>query len=143
MSQGTVALIGIIATLAVAGFNLFHSMSNNKITRFVDTVTASRMKWIDSLRDKVSAFIAVTVHLEILMMQMSDQTDDIRRERNMLVEQIIMHLNPQDDEDEAIRVKVEQLVTLVDHGHFRETGGRPLSSFVRQQEHISKKNGRR
>ena len=58
-----ITLLGIIATFIVAFINLIYMISNSRKTAFVNTVTASRLKWIDSLRDKVSAFIAVTVRI--------------------------------------------------------------------------------
>jgi hypothetical protein len=122
MSQGTATVIGIGLTFVVAAANFFYSFTNNKKTRFVNTVTTSRIKWIDSLRDKVAAYIAVTVHLQNLVMHMSDRADNVHRERDTLVEQIIMHLNPRDEEDGAIQVHVERLVTLTDGVQYEEMG---------------------
>jgi hypothetical protein len=84
----------------------------------VNTVTASRLKWIDSLRDKVSAFISVTVR--ILNPEMATRTPEdvhtLLRERDTLMHQIILHLNPNDAEDQAIRRSVELVVELTQHG---------------------------
>jgi hypothetical protein len=52
-----IALFGIAATFFVALSNLIYSVFNNRRTAYVNTVTASRLKWIDSLRDKVAAFL--------------------------------------------------------------------------------------
>ena len=56
------SLIAVLATLVVAAINLVYNLANTRRTAYVNTVTSSRMKWIDSLRDKVSRFIGLTYH---------------------------------------------------------------------------------
>ena len=62
-AKDLIAIAGIGVTFVVSSANLLYSLWNNKRTSFVNTVTTSRLKWIDSLRDKVSEFIAVTARL--------------------------------------------------------------------------------
>ena len=47
-----ISLLAITATFIVALINLVYTILNNRKTAFVNTVTASRLKWIDSRRDK-------------------------------------------------------------------------------------------
>lgn len=109
-----IALIGILATFVIAVTNLIYSIISNRRTIFVNTVTSSRLKWIESLRDKVSSFIAVTV--QILTPEPaakeSREITPLLRERDTLMHQIILHLNPHDPEDQAIRQLIEQAVSL-------------------------------
>src|SRR5689334_24864827 len=109
-----ITLLGIIATFIVAFINLIYMISNSRKTAFVNTVTASRLKWIDSLRDKVSAFISVTVRILNPEMATRAPQDEhtLLRERDTLMHQIILHLNPNDAEDQAIRRSVELVVEL-------------------------------
>jgi hypothetical protein len=113
-----VSLLAIAATFIVALINLVYTILNNRKTAFVNTVTASRLKWIDSLRDKVSAFISVTVR--ILNPEMAKRAPEdvhaLLRERDTLMHQIILHLNPNDAEDQAIRRSVELVVELTQQG---------------------------
>jgi hypothetical protein len=77
------------------------------------------LKWIDSLRDKVAAFIAVSVQILSAEKTTAGTRDDISellRERDTLMHQIILHLNPHDAEDQAIRRYVEQAVGLSSSG---------------------------
>jgi hypothetical protein len=114
-----IALFGIAATFFVALSNLIYSVFNNRRTAYVNTVTASRLKWIDSLRDKVAAFIAVSVQILSAEKTTAGTRDDISellRERDTLMHQIILHLNPHDAEDQAIRRYVEQAVGLSSSG---------------------------
>jgi hypothetical protein len=113
-----ISLVAIAATFIVALINLVYTILNNRKTAFVNTVTASRLKWIDSLRDKVSAFISVTVR--ILNPEMATRAPQdvhpLLRERDMLMHQIILHLNPNDVEDQAIHKSVELVVELTQRG---------------------------
>jgi hypothetical protein len=113
-----IALLAIAATFLVALLNLIYTIANNRKTAFVNTVTASRLKWIDSLRDKVAAFISVTVRLLNPEMGAKEQQDTsaLLRERDTLMHQIILHLNPHDSEDQEIRKSVELVVNLTHRG---------------------------
>ena len=114
-----IALIGIVATFLVALSNLIYSVFNNRRAAYVNTVTVSRLKWIDSLRDKVAAFIAVSVQVlnpEKMSVGTRDDLSKLLRERDTLLHQIILHLNPHDAEDQAIRGYVEQTVELSSRG---------------------------
>jgi hypothetical protein len=120
MSQGTITLIGIGLTFTVAAANFFYSFTNNRKTRFINTVTTSRIRWIDSLRDKVSAFIAVTIRLlnpEMLKRE-QETIGGWARERDTLMQQIILHLNPNDEKDQAIRLRVDELYVLANQGSY-------------------------
>jgi hypothetical protein len=82
--------------------NLIYSLRSNKRTVFVNTVTTSRLKWIDSLRDKVSEFIAVTARLSHRANH-SEKAEDLLLQRDTLLHQITLHLNPSDAEDQNIK----------------------------------------
>lgn len=62
-SNDVIAISGIAVTFVVSVANLIYSLRTNRRTIFVNTVTTSRLKWIDTLRDEVSEFIAVTTRL--------------------------------------------------------------------------------
>jgi hypothetical protein len=118
--KDTLTLLGIVLTFSVTVVNLIYAIFNNRKTAFVNTVTSSRLKWIDSLRDKVSAFIAVTVRIlnpERVPEDKQDMTG-LLRERDTLMHQIILHLNPGDPEDQAIRKSVEVVKQLTDQGAY-------------------------
>src|ERR1035437_5675025 len=95
------ALIGIAVTLLVSVANLLYSLWSNKRTSFVNTVTTSRLKWIDSLRDKMSEFIAVTSRLSDKRVLLAEGgRGDLLLHRDTLLNQIVLHLNPRDPEDQ-------------------------------------------
>src|SRR5260370_37552145 len=110
--KDNIALLGIAATLVVALVNLVYMIRNSRKTAFVNTVTTSRLKWIDSVRDKVSSFIVVTQRILEPGPKDAQNVNALLRERGALMHQIILHLNPHDAEDQAIQHSVEQMVGL-------------------------------
>jgi hypothetical protein len=115
-----IALLAIAATFVVALVNLVYTILNNRKTAYVSTVTTSRLKWINSLRDKVSAFISVTVRiLNPEKTSLPPETlQTLLRERDTLMHQIVLHLNPNDKEDQAIQRAVESVVELTQQGDY-------------------------
>lgn len=118
MSTEIITLIGIGLTFAVGVANLWYSYRNNQKTQFINTVTTSRIQWINSLRDKVSAFISVNMRLlnPDIPETGKDATADLMRERDTLIQQIILHLNPIDDKDQAIKKYVNEIHTASETG---------------------------
>ena len=116
-----ITVIGICATFVVAASSLIHTIWSSRKTAFVNVVTMSRLKWIDSLRDKVSEFIAVTVALlDPDGAAPSRDAGSLLRERDTLMHQIILHLNPNDPEDRRIRELVDRVTTLTLAGVYSE-----------------------
>src|SRR4029077_7882729 len=115
-----IGLLGILATFLVALSNLIYSIFNNRRAAYINTVTTSRLKWIDSLRDKVAAFIAVSVRVLNPEPTPTSKRDisELLQERDTLMHQIILHLNPHDVEDQAIQRYVEKSVLLVSNGFY-------------------------
>ena len=114
-TKDIIAISGIGATLLISAATLVHSLVSERRTSFVNTVTTSRLKWIDSLRDKVSEFIAVTTRL----LDTSSPPDKESREalllqRDTLLHQIVLHLNPHDSEDQEIRKLVDHVCKVTD-----------------------------
>jgi hypothetical protein len=56
-----VTLVGIMATLVVAGVNLFYNVTAAKRTTFVNAVTTSRIKWIETVLERVANFTGLDV----------------------------------------------------------------------------------
>ena len=114
-SNDAISITGIAVTFVVSVANLAYSLRTNRRTTFVNTVTNSRLKWIESLRDKVSEFIAVTARLSQPASPLDDRGTLIVH-RDTLEHQIALHLNPLDPEDVKIRTLVDQVRELTDNG---------------------------
>jgi hypothetical protein len=106
LSSG-IAIAGIALTFAASVANLIYSWRTSRRTTFVNTVTASRLKWIDSLRDKVSEYIAVTTQIAA-QSSGSTASTELLLQRDTLLHQIVLHLNPKDTEDQRIKHLVER-----------------------------------
>jgi len=113
-----ITAVGIVLTFGAAAANLVYSIINNKKTRFINTVTTSRIHWINSLRDKISAFISVTIRLTNPEIPKDDKKTlaDLIRERDTSMQQIILHLNPKDPTDQAIKKCVDEVVAESETG---------------------------
>jgi hypothetical protein len=111
--KDSIAIVGIGATFLVSASALVHSLLSDRRTSFVNTVTTSRLKWIDSLRDQVSEFLAVTGRLRSPG-QMSETA--LLLQRDTLLHQIVLHLNPHDAEDQKICLLVEEVRALTEDG---------------------------
>jgi len=113
-TKDLISIAGIFVTLLVSSATLAYSLWSNKRSFFLNTVTSSRLKWIDSLRDKVSEFIAVTSRI----VKKGEGEDDaaLLMQRDTLLHQIALHLNPYDPEDQQIGTFAERAKRLTDAG---------------------------
>lgn len=119
--KDVIAIVGIGVTLAVCILNLVYSLWSNKRASFVNTVTTSRLKWINSLRDKVSEFIAVTTRLSDRRPPPGESTAGaLQLQRDTLLHQIVLHLNPNDPEDKRIKVLVDHVRELTNRSDVLE-----------------------
>ena len=113
-TKDIIAIAGIFVTLLVSAATLVYSVWSNKRSFLLNTVTSSRLKWIDSLRDKVSEFVAVTTR--ILGKRGEEDAAPLVMQRDTLLHQIVLHLNPYDPEDQQIRTFAERAKEMTDGG---------------------------
>jgi hypothetical protein len=136
-TKDIIALIGITVTFLVSSATLAYSLWSNKQSSFVNTVTSSRLKWIDSLRDKVSEFIAVTTRISDEKHKVEDSgAGTLLLQRDTLLHQIVLHLNPRDSEDQRIRALVDHVRDLTNQGKFRMSLPKLSSNSGMQRETI-------
>jgi cell shape-determining protein MreC len=114
-SNDVIALIGIALTFFVSVANLIYSLRSNRRTTFVNTVTTSRLKWINSVRDAVSEFIAVSTRLSDQSAQ-SEKIEELFLQRETLLHRIVLHLNPTDAEDQRIKALILHTRELSEQG---------------------------
>jgi hypothetical protein len=113
--KDSVAIAGVGVTLIVSSANLAYSLWSNRQTSFVNTVTTARLKWIDSLRDKVSEFLAVTSRLKNARHGADEaKIEALSLQRDTLLHQIVLHLNPHDAADQRIKTMVDHVQALTD-----------------------------
>ena len=144
-AKDVIALLAITATFGVGLINFIYILIHNRRAAFVNIVTASRLKWIDSLRDKVASFIAVTVRI-VHPEKMQNENQDLNallRDRDTLNHQIILHLNPNDPEDQAIQGEVESIVALTKVGEYTDELKKRLAALRTATQKYLKKEWNR
>lgn len=53
-----ITAIGIFATLSISLFNLIFTLKSTKKAQFINTVTSTRLKWIEDIREIASKYIS-------------------------------------------------------------------------------------
>lgn len=93
-----VTLIGIGLTFLVSIFNLIITFKNVRKTIFINSVTASRIKYIQDLRDSISRFCALahSYNNRLYKLEYKDVWE-LHKEADNLRFLIRLYLNPEDE----------------------------------------------
>jgi len=112
----TVTLIGIGLTFFVGVFNLIVTFRNVRKTTFINSVTASRIKYIQDLRDSISRFCALVNSYSNRISKLSyEQLWELHKEADTLKFQIRLYLNPEDEYwDNKIINLIDQIMLKTD-----------------------------
>ena len=93
-----VTLVGIGLTFIVGSINLYITFNNSKKTTFINSVTASRIKYIQELRESISKFCALATSYSNRISKLSyEQYWELHKESDSLKYLIRLYLNPMDD----------------------------------------------
>lgn len=121
MTTDKITLIGIGVTLLIGILNFLYSITNNKKTRFINTITSSRIKWIGDLRNNISNYIAIIPFNESGYIELFPKKKDFieKLSRSKII--IDLMLNDQDDFDKKlitdlnnINEKVMEIIKCMD-----------------------------
>ena len=94
----TITLVGIGITLLIGIFNLVVILRNVRKTSFINSVTASRIKYIQELRESISRFCALAHSYNNRLYKIpKDQVWELHKEADTLRFLIRLYLNPEDD----------------------------------------------
>jgi hypothetical protein len=106
---------GILLTFTVGAISLFVGIANSKKTIFINSITASRIKWIDTVRNTISEFCGLTYHYSLTCLEL-DQKDknQLREKVDKLRFLIKLQLNRYDKFDVLIMDKVDNIILLTD-----------------------------
>lgn len=104
-------------SVLIAAVSLGWTITYNRRTTFINTVTSERTKWIAKLRDNLSMFVGKS---QTFMWMSKDKVtteklDDLRRELDILRYEIKLQLNPTDYPDKLIIQKINEIPNLVSH----------------------------
>lgn len=131
--------IGILLSFVVGFTGLIISYKNSRKTTFINSVTASRIKWIDNLRENVSVLCGLIYNYNI-----SDLSDDekniIRKEVDKLNYLIKLQLNSNAHIDSEIIILIDEIVKLTDRKDIKGSGElkETLDKFVAKTQTLLK-----
>jgi hypothetical protein len=107
-----VTLIGIGITLSLALLNLIITFRNNRKTSFINSITASRIKWMDTVRNTISEFCGLAQHAVLI-----DLTPEEQKETQLKLVKlkflINLQLNRFDAFDKKIIIRVDNIISFV------------------------------
>jgi hypothetical protein len=106
---------GIVLTFAVGVTSLIIGIINSKKTIFINSVTSSRIKWIDVIRDTISEFCGLTYHYSLTHLELEQKDKNQLREKvDKLRFLIKLQLNRNDKFDKIIIDKIDTIIALTD-----------------------------
>lgn len=96
-------IIGIFLTFLMSAFSLYFSIKNNKAVQYVNTITKSRIEWLENLRTTMSEFISKTNIFYNVYYKKDYVKSDIHLSRcKELASKLEMMLNCCDEKDKEI-----------------------------------------
>lgn len=103
--------IGIILTFLISSISLYYSIRNNKAVHYVNSITKSRIDWIQKVRDTVSDFISKTnVYNNAYYKGNYDKSWEHLSECQELCTEIKLLLNCCDERDKEICKLVDEIL---------------------------------
>ncbi len=102
---------GIAVTLLLGIWNAVGNYRTSRRTNFINTVTSQRVKWIEQLRQDISAFSGL-VHTWYFSAQGKPQEYEVVKEIDRLRHVIRLRLNPAGEHDRRIEALLEEIPKL-------------------------------
>lgn len=110
-NKDALTAIGIILTFSVSVISLYFSIRNNKAVHYVNSVTKSRIEWIDNVRNAVAEFISKTnVYNNAYYRKNYDKSGEHLSECQELCTRIKLLLNGCDRRDREICELVDRIL---------------------------------
>jgi len=111
-----ITLAGIGITFLIGVFNLIVTFRNVRKTSFINSVTASRIKYIQELRESISRFCALAYSYSNRVSKLSyEQVWELHKEADTLRFLIRLYLNPEDEYwDNRIIYLIDEIVLKSD-----------------------------
>jgi len=117
-STQIITLIGVILSFIVGTAGLWIGIRNSKKTIFINSVTASRIKYIQDLRNNIAEFCGLFFRYGLLMKddpRLSTEKLRILESSDKLKYLIMLYLNPEDtDWDKKIIRLIDDIRTAID-----------------------------
>jgi hypothetical protein len=102
-------LLGVAVTLILGVGNLIFSLVNNRRTTFINSVTAERVRWINTLRENLSRFAGLVFNYATVAHTDDAESRTIFRKTDRLRLLIKLQLNPNEPFDQEIEALLDQI----------------------------------
>jgi len=106
--------ISIMLTFAVGVWSLVLNYRNTRRTNFINTVTSQRVRWIEQLRQDISAFSGLTYTWSASNMEGKPQEYEMVNEIDRLRHVIRLRLNPAGTHDKRVEALLEEIPRYTD-----------------------------
>ena len=127
--KDSITLVGIFASAIFSFWSLLVSRRTAKKTLFINSVTASRVKWIETVRQSIAEFCGLVIHLGL--------TDIDENEERVLIEKtdrlrflIKLQLNRSAPIDQNIIKQVDDIALLLDETEDEDLDTNELEGMV-------------
>lgn len=110
-TKDIVTLLGIGITFLVSSIGLYVSLRNTKKTLFINSITSSRIKWIEVVRKNISDYCGLVYHFVLTKLDDSEK-HKILEEIDRLRFLIKLQLNRDDRFDRKIMEKINLIPDL-------------------------------
>jgi hypothetical protein len=98
-TKDVLTLLGIFFSFFVGTVGLVISLRNSRKTIFINSITSSRIKYIQDIRNSISEYCGLFYRYKVLYdndPKLSNEKIDILKSLDKLKYQIILYLNPED-----------------------------------------------
>lgn len=104
-----IANIGIIFSILLGSASFIYSWKNSNKTIYINSITSLRTKWLDSLKQDLSAFLGL-IRANFFFKFANTKFDEDFVKINQLYYKILLNLNPKDDFDKLVIEKLKEII---------------------------------
>jgi hypothetical protein len=108
-------LVGLFATVILSALSLWVALKNTRQTLFINSVTTSRIRWMDTVRNSIAEFSGLAIHISYTEMNEKDARA-VFEKIDTLHFLINLQLDRTDAFDKKIIDQIESIVQLIDPG---------------------------
>lgn len=117
-TKDIITSIGIGLTFIVGAWNLILTLRTARQSRFINTVTAERVKWIQELRSNISKFCGATFSWAAIYSGKPSSTSTDAAELLKDIDRfgflIRLQLNPKEETDQKIEAIIKRIPSLIE-----------------------------
>jgi|SRR5579859_7712819 len=110
--------VGLLCTFIVGVWNLILTYRTTRESRFINTVTAERVKWMQELRSNISKFCGATFSWAAIYAGKPSSTSteavELLKDIDRLGFLIRLQLNPKEEPDQQVEAIIKKIPQLIE-----------------------------